>query len=363
MALMKIDKPTLLLDKHKCLKNIEKMANKAQDWGVSFRPHFKTHQSRIVGRYFKEFGVNKITVSSVSMANYFISDGWEDINIAFPFNILETENINIIPEKIKLNILIDHIDQIHYLNENLKRKLGFFIKTNHGYNRAGVEFNNHTKIYDIIKKANPKKLDFKGFLTHNGDSYHLKNKNDIISLFNKTTNELNELRKTFTENHFNTITSIGDTPGCSLSDKFSNVDEIRPGNFVFYDLMQKEIDACTLDDIAVCMACPLVSIYPERNEALIYGGAIHFSKDFLEINNQKVFGQVVFISKDGWIFPEKTAYLKRISQEHGIIEFPEYFQKQLKIGDLVGIIPIHSCLTVDSMKKYFTLEGEKISTL
>ena len=360
---MKIDKPTLLLDKRKCLENIEKMANKAQSWGVSFRPHFKTHQSWTAGRYFKSFGVDKITVSSVSMANYFISDGWEDITIAFPINILEIEAINKIPEKIQLNILLDQRDQVTFLNNSLKRKLGFFIKTNHGYNRAGVDVSNLLKISEIIDKANPNKLDFKGFLTHNGDNYHLKNKNDILSLYNKTINELRELKTKFSKKNQGIITSIGDTPGCSMADALPNIDEIRPGNFVFYDLMQKEIGACTVDEIAVCMACPVISIYSERNEALIYGGAIHFSKDFLEINNQKVFGQVVFISTDGWIFPEKAFYLKRISQEHGIIQFPEYLQKQLKIGDLIGIIPVHSCLTVDSMKKYFTLDGEKISTL
>ena len=47
------------------------MARKAKDNGLIFRPHFKTHQSIEIGEWFRESGVNKITVSSLTMANYF----------------------------------------------------------------------------------------------------------------------------------------------------------------------------------------------------------------------------------------------------------------------------------------------------
>ncbi len=34
---------------------------------------------------------------------------------------------------------------------------------------------------------------------------------------------------------------IGDTPCCSAADDFAAIDQISPGNFVFYDLMQSDI--------------------------------------------------------------------------------------------------------------------------
>ena len=70
------------------------MAAKAKNNNIIFRPHFKTHQSKKVGEWFREEGVDKITVSSVSMAKYFIEHNWKDITIAFPFNILEIDDIN-----------------------------------------------------------------------------------------------------------------------------------------------------------------------------------------------------------------------------------------------------------------------------
>ena len=68
---MKIIKPTLLLNQERALRNIERMAQKAKQSGVCFRPHFKTHQSAVIGEWFKAFGINKITVSSIDMAEYF----------------------------------------------------------------------------------------------------------------------------------------------------------------------------------------------------------------------------------------------------------------------------------------------------
>ncbi len=73
--------------------------------------------------------------------------------------------------------------------------------------------------------------------------------------------------------------SVGDTPGCSLLPDFPGVDEIRPGNFVFYDAEQLEIGSCASNQIAVALACPIVARHPERNEVVLYGGAIHLSKE------------------------------------------------------------------------------------
>ena len=86
-------KPTLVLDERRARRNIERMTEKAARLGLRFRPHFKTHQSRRIGRFFRELGVGAITVSSVDMAAYFAADGWRDILIAFPVNILEMTDI------------------------------------------------------------------------------------------------------------------------------------------------------------------------------------------------------------------------------------------------------------------------------
>ena len=58
-----IVKPTMLLDERRVRANIARMAQRARDNGVRFRPHFKTHQSAQIGAWFREEGVTAITVS------------------------------------------------------------------------------------------------------------------------------------------------------------------------------------------------------------------------------------------------------------------------------------------------------------
>ena len=72
---MKINRPTLIIDEVKARKNIAFMAGKAKKSNLLFRPHFKTHQSATVARWFREMGVNHIAVSSLAMAHYFYQHG------------------------------------------------------------------------------------------------------------------------------------------------------------------------------------------------------------------------------------------------------------------------------------------------
>ena len=47
-------------------------------------------------------------------------------------------------------------------------------------------------------------------------------------------------------------------------------------------------------------------------------------------------------------------------KEHGIIKIEK--QDNYKVGDLLSIIPIHSCLTADKMGEYFC-DNKKISMM
>jgi D-serine deaminase-like pyridoxal phosphate-dependent protein len=157
--------------------------------------------------------------------------------------------------------------------------------------------------------------------------------------------------------------SVGDTPGCSLSKLFGDVDEIRPGNFVFYDAEQYGIGACSAEDIAVVVACPVVAKHPERGEAVIYGGAVHLSKDWMPGEGPLRHGLVALPGGEGWGSPLAGAYVDRLSQEHGVVHLESEDLSGLRIGDLVCVIPAHSCLTVQVMGEYLTLDGRRVGTM
>lgn len=363
MNLNRISTPTLILDKKKCLSNIQRMANKAKKHDLIFRPHFKTHQSKIIGKWFKEYGVNQITVSSLQMAKYF-ADDFKDITIAFPANIRQIDLINSLAKNIKLNLTLENIHSIEFLNKELKTPVNFFIKIDAGYRRTGISFDIFLTIDKILEAAKKTdKLKFKGFLSHFGNTYSAKNPNSIAEIYNTSIEKLTLLKNYYIDKYPNLIMSTGDTPSCSLIDNFNNIDEIRPGNFVFYDLMQYNLGSCVFEDIAVAMACPVVAKHRNRQEIIIYGGGIHFSKEYIELNNQKIFGLTVNLTNNGWLKMDDESYLIKLSQEHGTIKVNEDLFDKLKIGDLIGIIPIHSCLTANLMKEYISTEEETIDHL
>lgn len=332
---------------------------------MEFRPHFKTHQSMEIGEWFRAFGVNKITVSSVTMAEYFAANNWNDITIAFPVNIREINSINNLAKKTTLNLLVESVETVEFLVHNMMFRVNLFIKIDTGNNRTGVNAKDYKLISKIISKIGESdKLVFKGLLSHSGHTYKAISKEQISIIHRQQISSLSNLKKLFRTASDDIILSIGDTPGCTTEDYFEGIGEMRPGNFVFYDVMQYERGVCDTGVIAVCVACPVVAVHKERQEIVVYGGAVHLSKEMITDGfDRKYYGLVVGISKSGWEMPLKDCYVKSLSQEHGIIKMSEQEIQNIKPGDLIGVLPVHSCLTANLMKQYLTLDNEIITMM
>jgi len=363
--MVEIIRPTLVLDKKICLRNIEKMAKKAADNNLRFRPHFKTHQSAKIGEWFKQFGVEAITVSSVKMAEYFAANGWKDITIAFPLNILEIKNINRLASRIKLGVTVENIESTRFLTEKATSPLAVWIKIDTGYNRTGIDASDYTLIDLVIHQISScQNLNLKGFLTHTGQTYETTSTGEIFNRHFDALLKLKSLKNRYSGLFPKIEISMGDTPSATICDNFAGVDELRPGNFVFYDVMQQNLGVCSFDDIAVRMVCPVVAKHASRNEVVIHGGAVHFSKD--EVKNtdgKKMFGRIVITRNGEKILLDTMNYLSKLSQEHGILKVAQSQMGNFNVGDLVEILPVHSCLTANLMGHYLTTEGEFIEMM
>ncbi len=359
---MNIQKPTALLNPTIARRNIQRMVEKAHQSGVRFRPHFKTHQSAEVGTWFRKAGVSAITVSSVDMALYFAENGWHDITIAFPVNWLQIESINQLAAKITLNLLVESVETVEFLQQSLTAPVHLWLKMDTGYHRTGLAWDDLETIQAVAHAIlNADKLTLKGLLTHAGHSYQARGAEAIRHVYHTTLNALHFVRDNLP---VPVELSIGDTPSCSIVEKFTGIDEIRPGNFVFYDWMQVEIGACQPSDIALAVACPVVARHPSRNTFIIYGGAVHLSKDSVkDKNGNPMFGVLAEKTETGWGNVIPDTYLASLSQEHGIVKTTPEWLNQIKVGDVVMVLPIHSCLTADLLKHYLTPDGLSISMM
>ncbi|MFC2114685.1 alanine racemase [Bacteroidota bacterium] len=356
--LKKMQHPFFALDKSVCKENIQKMAEKACQSDVIFRPHFKTHQSIEISQWFREEGVEKICVSSLKMAMYFASAGWSDITIGMPVNINEADQLSELAKQVNLNILVSSVEASLHLVRKMMTPVNFYIEVDAGYHRSGIDSSNKAEISRILAGTIKSKLTFKGFLSHFGNTYRAASASEILSIYSESLNQLLNLKQHFLHDYPDLIISIGDTPSCSLTEKFDGVDEIRPGNFVFYDAMQLYLKSCSFNQIAGVLIAPVLEKNESKSELLIHGGAIHLSKEFLlQKGGEKIYGLVSKYKNRRWSYPIENAYVTSISQEHGIVKMPTKEFSTIKLGDELAIIPIHACLTANLMKEYVTQSG------
>ena len=356
----KVSRPTLLINKDIAKRNIVHMAEKANLANIELVPHFKTHQSLQVGSWFKEEGVKAITVSSVSMAEYFATAGWKQITIAFPVNILEIDKIKTLAAKVQLTLLVTSIEQIKVLLRDVDVYLKIFIEIDAGSNRSGLDPVNNKLISEMILLLENTQHHFKGFYSHFGHTYGADSRNEVEQIYSGSMNIMKDLK--LQHAYVQPSLSVGDTPSSSIINNLEDIKSLHAGNFAFYDLTQVQIGSCREEDIAIALACPVVSKKPERQEIIIYGGGVHLSKESLfdKELEQVIFGRPVLLNEDGWTTSLPGCYVRSLSQEHGVVKLTPECYDQINIGSIIGVLPVHSCMTADAMCGYVDLTGENI---
>jgi D-serine deaminase-like pyridoxal phosphate-dependent protein len=364
--------PGILVNEDQARVNIRTMLAKAKDAGAVFRPHFKTHQSADVGQWFADEGIEAITVSSVEMAEYFASHGWNDITIAFLLNPLQWPHIEVLAKELnhrggQLALTVDSVAAAAVIAQRPELSLKVWIKIDTGYGRTGVHWQDKITLEGIVKNLGDL-YHPAGLLAHSGSSYHAQSAREITTIWDQTRRRLEAVSLDLNLER-ELLISVGDTPCCRTVEDLSGVQEIRPGNFVFFDLMQWTQGVCETHELAAAAVCPVVGLYPQRGQIAIHGGAVHLSREFLAgPHGKSVFGYLgtMSMNENGAIDQRVLTDLPVISlsQEHGIVEFKgpnRQHLENLEIGDLVLVWPVHSCLTCDLSREYRTTSGNVLN--
>ncbi len=343
-----INRSTLVIFEGRARANIKRLGNRAAGCCVTMRPHFKTHQSETVAGWFADEGIDRITVSSLDMAVRFATAGWRDITIAFLLNPLERPRLldlasRLAARKGRLGCTIDSTAAAEALRTTgTVPPVDVWLKIDTGYGRTGIPWDDRPLLRAVVGALT---VPPRGLLTHAGHGYRARSRKALRKIWDETVARMQAARTILERNDL--MLSVGDTPTCSVVEDYSGVDEIRPGNFVFYDLMQLQIGSCGPDDLAAAVACPVVGIYPDRRQVVIHGGAVHLSKESLQETGGRIFG------RPGLLDPPRIldgARVTGLSQEHGVITFADGAfpaAHELSIGDLMLVWPVHSCLATD----------------
>jgi D-serine deaminase-like pyridoxal phosphate-dependent protein len=349
--------PAFLVDATIVERNCARMREKARRSGVAFRPHVKTHKTVEVARLQHGGGWGAITVSTLAEAELFARHGFRDITYAVPIAPEKLARAAALAQRVeRLNILIDSeaalraLDDFHHAHGTI---FDVFLKVDCGYHRAGVDPADPDSARLALAIAHSSAVHFQGLLTHAGHSYHARDAEEIRRIAAEEAGCLTRFRALLGEEFDDVTRSVGSTPTLSIIDDFSGADEVRPGNYVFYDAFQAAIGACTPADVAVSVLTTVIGAYPERQTVVVDAGALALSKDLGPDHLDPHFGYGVVCDAALRPIPARVVAL---SQEHGKIET----RAPLPVGTRLRIVPNHSCLTAAMYDAYHVVDGDAI---
>jgi D-serine deaminase-like pyridoxal phosphate-dependent protein len=354
--------PCALIDLDRLERNATHMARRAHELGVRLRPHVKTHKCAEAARIQVRGHFGGITVSTLAEARGFADAGFRDITYAVPIAPQKlTEALEIGSRIDRLAVLIDHMETITAIEGTARAHTVTFpvwLKIDCGLHRAGVNPESDLAVALATRLQNSAHIDFRGVLTHAGQSYDAVDREGALAAAREECAVTRVFLERLTEAGVRVPeVSIGSTPTMTAAEKLGGIDEIRPGNYAFFDVFQNAIGSCALDDVAFSVLATVVSAHPEQERAVIDAGALALSKDPgpTHVDPDCGYGRIVTVEDQ---HPLPGLRLTSVSQEHGEIGGPG--TAALRPGTHLRILPNHSCLAAACFGNYQVIRGTEV---
>ncbi len=365
MQLAQLKTPALILDRAILERNCKAMAARMKKHGVALRPHMKTAKSARVAALATEGQAGGLCVSTVAEAAYFARHGFRDITYAFGIVPAKLDDLaRLAGEGVRIVLLVDdgpNAQAVAARAEALGVTFDVQIEIDSGQHRAGLppDSPDVVALGRVIRSTRALRL--AGVLTHGGHSYDCRSADECRIAAEEERVAVTTAAALLREAGLPCPhVSPGATPTAVHAATLEGATEMRPGNYMFFDLHQAGTGACTPAEIAVSVLASVVGHNRAYNRILLDSGALALSKD---IGANAALPNTGY----GWVYDMEGRHrlgdlrVARVSQEHGTIESdaPLPFDR-LSIASKVRVFPNHSCLMAAAYGHYDVVEGTKI---
>jgi D-serine deaminase-like pyridoxal phosphate-dependent protein len=152
--------------------------------------------------------------------------------------------------------------------------------------------------------------------------------------------------------------SIGSTPTINHIDHMRGIDEVRPGNYIFFDAYQATLGSCGFEDAALTVLAAVIHKDTANKKLVVDAGGIALSKDRGPVGLDPTCGYGHVLDVDG----QGTGLrVTSLSQEHGEISSEnDALISAFRVGDRVRILANHSCMTAAQHSHYNVMENSEI---
>jgi D-serine deaminase-like pyridoxal phosphate-dependent protein len=366
VQLIDLPTPSLILDRRRLSQNVSRMRARADQFGVTLRPHLKTAKSARVAELVTD-GKGPITVSTLAEAAYFLNHGFHDITYAVGIVPAKLDRVaELLQAGADLKLITDSVDVARAIGERgrtLGQTFRVLIEIDTGLGRAGVA-PDAPEVIDIARTLTGGGGELVGVLAHAGHSYHCHSIDEVKEVAEEERLGALEAALRLRDAGFPSPTvSVGSTPTALHADRLDGVTEIRPGNFVFFDLFQAGVGSCGMEDIAVSVLASVIGHHRGRNHLLIDAGGLALSKD-TGANEHRPGTGYGLICLPGGKVPLPGLAVLDVHQEHGIVGHAKGLDaisplpfERFPIGSRVRVLPNHSCMTAAMYDRYHVTDG------
>ncbi len=364
-ALTHLQTPCLLLEQSRFERNVERMQAHLAALGVRFRPHLKTAKSIEAARRVMLAPDGPGMVSTLREADYFAGQGVRDLIYGVGIAPAKLDQLGAIRARhgADLALILDSIEQADAVaawSRAHAQRLPALIEIDADGHRSGVLPSDRQRLVAIGQALHRGGAELRGVLTHAGGSYALHRAEDIaaaaVAERDAVVGSAACLRAADLPCP---VISLGSTPTATFAKDLSGVTEVRAGVFMFGDLVQAGIGACTTDDIALSVLATVIGHQRSKGWTIVDAGWMALSRDRGTSRQAVDQGYGVVCDAAGSVYPELIVL--DANQEHGIIGIRPGAvgtAPDLPLGSLVRILPNHACATAAPYDCYHVLAAD-----
>ena len=201
-------------------------------------------------------------------------------------------------------------------------------------------------------------LEFRGILSHAGHVYGSKSRAEAAEVAEAERHTMVAVRDALRSDGLPVReVSVGATPAVLATECFEGITEIRPGNYVFLDLLPVRVGVARVADVALSVLATVISsneryfVTDAGSKTLTSDTGVH------GMTGNQGFGLAYPAS--GFLESDCEMIVEKVSEEHGMVGRNGF---DLAIGSKVRVVPVHSCPVANLARSYVALTPDGLES-
>lgn len=332
-----LETPSVLIDMAIMEGNIAAMQKRCDGLGIQFRPHIKTHKIPDIARRQVEAGAAGIACQKVSEAEVFAAAGFDDIQI--PYNVVgerKTRRLAALAKRAEVTVTVDSravVDGIAAAAQQADVTIKMMVELVALNQRTGTTPEHALELARHIAVAEG--LHFAGVMIYPSDAAIRPRLQKTLALLEAAKIEVETV-------------SGGGSGAILESHLLPELTEMRVGTYVFWDWDSVDKGMATFDRCAMRIRASVVSAH-EPSRVILDSGS-------KTVNAETVGGLL------GRIVEYPEARFHQVNEEHGFVDC-KACAAMPKVGDIVHIIPVHTCVVTNLHNQLYGVRGDVIEQI